>query len=566
MVAMTTRTSADAPAAARRWLLLCLAGFILCTALDLNGSSTPFWSKILNDPATFHTRLLFKPRRDRSDEWLVWTPSILAQANHQPPYPVENPAVGAGESPLIMSLPARHYSMLFRPQLWGFFLLGVERGFSWYWNAKIFGLLAAMFLLFWKLTDGKAGLALCGMLLVFSAGYVQWFFSCPPMLPEMLSMWALAMVCIMTLGQRCAPAMRVAAVVGLIVGAVNFTLCCYPPYQIPLVYLAAAILCGWFWQRGLECKGPALLSFTVAALCICAVLIPFFIEIAATLRMVAGTAYPGARRSAGGGITFANLLRGIAAPLVFEQSYPEAMDNVCDASGFFPFVLCVLPLIPVVWKKGAPNNKVVGLCCAFLAFFVLFSVTPMPQWLANATGLAFTTSERWVLPIGLAGIVIAILFLPEVGKVNFMWRMIGWLVALNVAALWVADAKHASPVYFSPSQILALMGASAALFAAYLSGRTFLFGFCSLCILGPAALTVNPVTLGLGALLHSAPAHRGARDWEERSGGGMDRLRCEPAIAIPHGAGGERDQRLEDRAGPRLLRFTRSWRSLPRHL
>ncbi len=490
-------------------LLLLLAGFILCTALDLNGSSTPFWSGILHDPSSADSVLLFRPRQVRSDEWLVWTPSILAQANHRPAWPVENPALGAGKSPLIMSLPARHYSMFFRPQLYGFFLFGTERGFSWYWNTKIFGLLAAMFLLLWRLSGGRRWLAVCGALLVFSAGYIQWFFSCPPMLPEMLSMWALALVCIMTLTGHCTLLMRIAATAGLVAGIVNFALCCYPPYQIPLVYLGAAILWGWSWQRrDADPVPPAhvVLSFCAAAICICCVLIPFFIECIPTLRMVANTAYPGARRSNGGGISFVNLLRGLAAPLIFEKSYPESMDNVCDASGFFPFALAAIPLLLIRLKGNWPKLKLLLPCCGFLAFFVLFSLLPMPHWLAVATGLGLTTTERWALPIGIANIFLATLLLPGIGAAPLKHRLIAWLFAMAVTAGWIADASRGSPGFFSPWRIAALLAAAALLFASYLTGRAPLFTLCALCILSPAALTVNPVTQGLGALLHSPAA------------------------------------------------------------
>ena len=493
--------------AARRVLLLLLAGFVLFTALDINGSSTPFWSGILHDASTADALLLFKPRQARSDEWLVWTPSILAQANHQPAWPIENPAVGAGKSPLIMSLPVRHYSMLFRPQLYGFFLLGAERGFSWYWNTKSFGLLAAMFLLFFKLTGGRVRLALTGAALVFGAGYVQWFFSCPPMLPEMLSMWALALVCIITLSDRCAPPARIAATAGLIIGVVNFVLCCYPPYQIPLLYLAAAILCGWFWQprgAGHVAKAPVILSYCVAAVCICGVLIPFFIECMPTLHMVANTAYPGARRSNGGGVSFVSLLRGIAAPLVFEKSYPESVDNVCNASGFFPFALAALPLLSMGLSRQ--NLRLLLPCCVFLGFFTLFSLAPMPQWLAGVTRLGLTTTERWALPIGIANIIIAILFFPEVATTPFKLRLAAWLFAMALVARWMIDAGAANPVFFTGWRIVALTAAAAILFASYLAGRLVLFTFCSLCILAPAALTVNPVTQGLGPLLNSPSA------------------------------------------------------------
>src|ERR1700733_10243807 len=107
---------------ARRFLLLLLAGFLILTAANINGSSVGLWSGILAERETQGALLFSHPRKVRSDEWLVWTPSLLAQANHQPSFPLENPALGAGRSPMLMNLPTRHYSAFFRPQLWGYFL------------------------------------------------------------------------------------------------------------------------------------------------------------------------------------------------------------------------------------------------------------------------------------------------------------------------------------------------------------------------------------------------------------------------------------------------------------
>src|SRR5581483_6595275 len=80
-----------------RCLLVFLAGFILNVALNLNGSSVPVWCTVIRDAPPFDSVIAGTPRAVRSDEWLVWTPAILSQANHRPAWPVENPSVGAGK-------------------------------------------------------------------------------------------------------------------------------------------------------------------------------------------------------------------------------------------------------------------------------------------------------------------------------------------------------------------------------------------------------------------------------------------------------------------------------------
>ncbi|HEX8077397.1 MAG TPA: hypothetical protein VF511_06245, partial [Chthoniobacterales bacterium] len=216
--------------------------FIASVALQLHGSSIAIWNDVLNDSATPSGVLFSTPKTVRTDEWLAWTPALLAQARHNPPFPVENANIGAGKAPLLINLPARHYSMFFRPQLYGFFIFGLETAYSFYWNVKIFGLLLSFFFLLRLLAPGHFWLSLFGAAWVFFSAYTQWWFSCPPMLPEMLSSWALAIFCAIQLFKQQSPLMRILLCALLVISIVNFTLCFYPPFQIPLVYVGLALL------------------------------------------------------------------------------------------------------------------------------------------------------------------------------------------------------------------------------------------------------------------------------------------------------------------------------------
>ena len=129
---------------ATAFLLLCAVLFVGGTAAKLNGSSVAVWNRVLLENHLSDGVLLSQAREARSDEWEVWTPAAVAQSRLDPPFPAENPSLGYGKTPLIYNLPVRHYTLLFRPQFWGFFGLGVERGYAWYWNAKLFGLLASL--------------------------------------------------------------------------------------------------------------------------------------------------------------------------------------------------------------------------------------------------------------------------------------------------------------------------------------------------------------------------------------------------------------------------------------
>jgi hypothetical protein len=167
----------------------------------------------------------------------IWTPAMLSQSRQTPPFPIENPDLGAGRAPLLMSVPVAYYTTLFRPQLWGFFVLDFERGFSFYWCCKVFDLLLAAGWFLWQLGLRHRGLVLFGTVWIFFSSYVQWWFSTPAMLPEMVTTWAICTGCAIQFFKH-GNALRLLAVLAVFLFfGVNFVLCLYPPFQIPLLYL-----------------------------------------------------------------------------------------------------------------------------------------------------------------------------------------------------------------------------------------------------------------------------------------------------------------------------------------
>src|SRR5438270_958102 len=230
----------------RSWLIALLF-FCLCVALKLNGSSVGMWEQELSERKASKGLLLFEPQPIRTDEWLVWTPAALSQARQMPQFPVENPNLGAGRAPLLLNLPVAYYTTWFRPQLWGFFIFDFERGFSFGWMAKIFGPVLATAWFLRQLAVRSRGLALFGGTWIFLT--LQWWLSSPTMLPEMIATWAICCGCAVALFTQMSR-WRLAIAFGMFVySAANFALCCYPPGQIPLLYLMAAIVIGVVLER-----------------------------------------------------------------------------------------------------------------------------------------------------------------------------------------------------------------------------------------------------------------------------------------------------------------------------
>jgi hypothetical protein len=510
-------------AAARRVLWIIAGLFLLFVALRLNGSSIGClranqWNDLLIKDAPSGL-LLSEPKMIRSDEWLIWTPAILSQARQSPAFPTNNPSLGPPGTPLLMSIPARDYTMLLRPQLWGYFLLPVDYGFAWNWNFKTFGLAAAMFLLFWQVTGGKLGLSLFGALSVLFSPLVQWWFSSPSMLPEMLMYWALGLGAALRL--FAGSARRTQAVLVIAASLANMTLCCYPPFEIVLLHLALFIVAGYVWQFRLLTLHGVCLGLAGWALG-AALLLPWFAECYGTLQVVAHTVYPGQRQCFGGGLTLVRLFSGFFGLALTEWNTPAALSNVCEASSFYPLWLLPLGLgfcafigalrhaPSAVWEWLSARGLKVSLA-AYLLVFSLFAVLPFPQWICHATLLSRTIEVRWLAGLGLAGTLLVVLSLAEAPQGRASWKValpvgIVWSIGALAFFLWQQPTLLGPPAnapFITPGRLLGLEGAAVAFGFVYLLAPG---GWAPLALAAPFILKtalINPVCIGLPELLRS---------------------------------------------------------------
>lgn len=500
------------------FIAVCGGLFLLCVLLGLNGSSSAYWSKDLGKPDEPTGLIAGVPRPSRSDEWLVWTPAALAQLHHLPPMPVENPTLGAGAAPLLMSVPVRHYAMLFRPQFWGFFVFDEERGFAWFWNTKIFGLLISFFLLFRMLLKGRVALAVFGSVAVSYSSYVQWFFSCPPMLPEMLASWALMLFA----GKSCFDPLplwkKVAAGIVLVGSAINFILCCYPPFEIPLAYLALTLFGVFLWERRGRSLHGGFAWLAGALVVVAAVLWPIFIQCRPTLEIIAQTSYPGVRRGSGGTLPISHLFSGMLNFFDGARARPAMFRNTTEASNFFPIWLAAIASIFLgLWKsrgRGGERRSTIAsmpLClglAGYILFFSYYAVIGLPEWLCRITALNLCPETRLRLTIGIAGVVLAFLSLRADGLALVKgWGRAVVPVAIGGATLiYVLWIRGENAAYLTPGYTALLIGTTTLLGSLYFCVRGIVFG----CTLAGALLLnnflVNPISEGLPILLHSQAA------------------------------------------------------------
>src|ERR1041384_3383680 len=226
---------------------------VLALALSvggLNGSSSGQVLAWSDGAAPSCGVVLGKTKFVRSDEWIMHTPWLLSQAKQLHPFSSRNPSVGGKHSPLVCNLPVAHWSLFFRPEFWPFFSgLSPESAFSFFWNFKWWSLLCGSYALLLIVTRGASLLSAAGALILFWTATVQWWFSTPTLMPDMLGLWCFALVAAHGAIVHEARWARVFLSTTSACCALGFFFCCYPPFQIPLLTLFAPLLFALVFDR-----------------------------------------------------------------------------------------------------------------------------------------------------------------------------------------------------------------------------------------------------------------------------------------------------------------------------
>ena len=482
---------------------------VLATAFKIHGSSVGMWDRSFPDRGPNAGVLLGKPKLIRIDEWAVMTPAMVSQAESRPAFSAESSRWGPGRAPLIMNLPVRHWSTLVRPQYWGFFVLDLERAFAFYWNMKAFLLVGGIFLLLMLVTGSDFGVSLLGAAWVFFSGFMQWWYSTPAMLPEMVGSAALALVAGHYLALS--PSRWAIAVSALVftLFLLDAVLSLYPPFQVPLFYLGIAVLVGSVGPHlgAIRTRGGMIFrtGSAVLALLAAAVLLALYYRDARhAIELVLGTVYPGARNSTGGEVAFAQIFSGLYGFFMSEDHVPPQWFNVCEASNFV--LLFPIPAAVLLWQWRR-NSRASALEWSLIAYIVVvfsWMVLGWPRFLAVASAFGKSQGTRSLLGLGLASILLCCVFLAKARVIlprGFAPKTIIAAALLAVVLVYSLMFNRATGSFAVGNQVAWVTLLSAAAGYLLLARKRLAFAAC---VLIPSIWSyglVNPVAVGLGPII-----------------------------------------------------------------
>lgn len=515
------------------WLL-----FFILVAAGIHGAPTPILSKYWpSEPysgyffgsldnklqqrfgsQSFDSLMLTVPQVIRSDDFIIRFPLALSQLSHHPRFPVVNTNYWTGRNMLVFpqyDVPVLHIAALVRPGSWGYFFLGAQRGVAWEWWFQTFACFTVLFLLLEIILQGHPGLAAFGAFWFCGSAGVVCFGYWPTYTAFFGALAVLSFYHIFHSTNR-----RIQILCGALLGlsSTGFFLLLYPPWQISLGYLFALILISLIVRdrlyRSMKSINAGQVIACAIALAIAVLIIVAFLHSTWNdLKTMVATIYPGQRRGGsafplwfvfGGFYNLISSYNGLTATF----GHYRFQINPTEAASFyllFPAVFAPLALSRK-WRTafGVLGWTLLGYSVLLLA--LIKHIVPM----SVVRFLLFdrVISNRLVMPLGLASIIICVLALSKARQLQprektektYRNKLIPILSGVTIAVIClIAGLSYATSNNSTPQGQMILFASLYAGYAGYclIDGRAK--QFCALAAIAVIAVAsiFNPLSTNL---------------------------------------------------------------------
>lgn len=482
---------------------------VLLVACNVSGSSLARWGLSL-PPGNSTDGLLFgMPRSTRTDEWALFTPMALAQTlDPQGSFPYFGEVFRGTSTDMfvVYGQPVWDIAMIFRPFQWGYLLLGFERGLSFFWCARLVALFMCTFELGRMLTRDNRPMAVVMAALVTFAPVVQWWYAINGFV-EMIVFSELIALCMRRFFMTSSVMKKMGCCIVLVISAGGFALTLYPAWEIPMAYLALALLVGVMVDARHQLHVEAKKDVPIIAggiVLLAAGLLHVVIRSGDTIAAVLNTAYPGHRVETGGGGLLSTLRYPVSffLPFGFETA-PLANGMQCEVVAMFLdlFPLGILLALWVLFKKRQADPILIALLIPTVIIGA-YCFVGFPQWLAQLTllGMSFTMRAQVVFSL----LNLLILFRAAALLEHRPNLRTAALTAAVLALLVIIGCHVAEPQYMGWLKSLCAFVAVVVIMFAFLTrNNRFTAVMCCLAAL-TCGMLVNPVQRGASPVTDNA--------------------------------------------------------------
>lgn len=502
--------------------LVITAILLTLTLLKIHGSSVGIYDYQLDNKDSWI--IAGEPRVVRSDEWVVNTPFVISQSENN--FPLVNKDVSKGQNmSLVIDVPYKDWSSLFKPQNLVFFILPFENAFAFKWWFLTWILIISVYL-FTLLFTRKHSVAILLSIFMAASPFIQWWYQSITILPIAYSL----LIVVLAVNLLEAKKLRNRILLG---GGLSYLLACfafimYPAFQIATALVAFTVFTGVYFHK-YSLKDLWKKRF-IPLLCIPLILaiIPislFYIQHHETIQSIQNTSYPGKRNVISGGAGLEQFVYW-PANYTLRDGGPATPfgGNQSEASGFLLMGMILIPFLLFYFYRSKAKLKdkdMRKLFYVFAAILILLIIIlarlyiPLGEPLYKLFGLHMVPHGRLMIAIGIINLVLIVIALSLPTK-KIRKSLVGFLekpalatscfAFFIIAACLVVTKKVYGLSMVGPWEILAFslaLSSSAGLMAHSTKtirtvGLVILVGITLF-----SSWLVNPLYRGLGSLEHS---------------------------------------------------------------
>lgn len=481
--------------------------FLFLSAAGISGTSI---ASLKQTPSSDLNVVWGTPKRIRGDEYLVRTPFLMGQVERGFPA-VADLGVGSHDMGVLYYLPTKDWSLIFKPQLWGYVVLPIENGFAFdWWGSALVMMLGVYAFLLVLIRNWKW--ASLGALAFYANPFFHWWYLPTTLSPVGFTAGGLALL---LLAARSSGNLKrqlvLSAGAGYLFTCNAFLL--YPPFQIPiaLVFGSASIglLAHWLLKKKLSIWS-VVFATSIALAVPLIVYGSFVLTHSEAFTALSQTVYPGGRRAEGGSLEWQYLASGWFSWVIYRQ--PEELrafiGNESEFSSFLMTGLFLLPALPLIWPAIADLGRrarlpLIGIMAA-TALISIHMFVGLPAVIARLTALDRVPPARAVVGLGMASVLLMVVVGESLARAHLrQWRrVVGSLIVSVFSAGYIVSMGDRLQDAGAPvgTRSILISASAAALVAICFFWRP-LIATAGLVLFGLAlSAPVNPLANGLEVL------------------------------------------------------------------
>ena len=379
--------------------VIALIVFILCVGCKVNGSSVSFYDTMFTDKIDdTETGVLIGHGRDiRGDEYNVQLPYYFSQYYNDFEKISYQMSLSGQDMILGYNAPVKDLTIIGKPFVWGYVLLGNEYGLSWYWCMKTILFLLVSFEVCNLLTS-KNGISLLGAFLIVFSPSMQWWFS-----PHMYDVffWASTLLAIgyhyFTVKDK---KMKWALTILAPCAIIGFVLGLFPSCQLPLGLIAITLLIALLVRdkEKITFVKKDWLRIAIDVAIVLIVLGSFLLSSKENITLLYSTVYPGKRISTGGEFGLSDLFTDLTNIFIpFKQSIILNNSEVSTFNHLGILFMFYFPFLYYRMRKHSDKERIIGMVFAIILLIeIWFMVVGFPEWLAKITLFSYINRMKIV--------------------------------------------------------------------------------------------------------------------------------------------------------------------------